>query len=195
MYVLFIFTHQNQNYLNRCPPNPKSLDKLSTIKLDQALAWAGDVGRYYMGRTDINPQICENLVFVSHSTSGLPAENDGNCTQRVKSAPCTSHGYFRSYVSQFLECSYSSRYVHIDHHMLSYGCFKAINGLVHERYMGKLKRLCQHGDKNKMQTLATQTHLFETANNWLLNKQYNSAYVVEMFIIYIHLYKFILFIH
>ena len=75
--------------------------------------------------------------------------------------------------------------LHIDHHMQAYGCFKAINGLVHERYMGKLKRLCQHGDKNKMQTLATQINLFEIANDWLLGNQYNSAYVVVMCLLYI----------
>ena len=171
------------------------MDKLSTIKLDQALAWAGDVGRYYMGRTDINPQIRENLVLFLTVLQDYQQKTMVIALKELKERLVQVMATLEVMCPSFWNAPTAHGMLHIDHHMLSYGCFKAINGLVHERYMGKLKRLCQHGDKNKMQTLATQTHLFETANNWLLNKQYNSAYVVEMFIIYIHLYKFILFIH
>ena len=48
--------------------------------------------------------------------------------------------------------------------------------------MGKLKRLSKHGNRNRMATLAINVDIFQTAQDWLLDKDLELHYKVGIFL-------------
>ena len=75
----------------------------------------------------------------------------------------------------------------LDRFQYYWGCFWAANELIHERIMAKLKRLAKHGSKNRMATLANNFDIFQTAEDWLLDKDlqlhYKASYIDYLVII------------
>ena len=65
------------------PPLPPSLEALSTMKLEQALAFAGDVGRYMMELLDIDSVVHKHIQDYLHVLS--------DCQQKKTDYPTKGH--------------------------------------------------------------------------------------------------------
>ena len=161
------------------PPIPVSLESLSTMKLEQALAFAGDMGRYLMGLLDIDPLIHTHMQAYlrvlgdcQQKTPIIPLEDIRN---RLHEAAAALEALLPAYWSSITK----HHATHLDLFQKFWGCFWAANELIHERIMAKLKRLANHGNRNRMATLANNWDIFQTANWWLLEQDLNLRYKVH----------------
>ena len=153
------------------PPLPPSLEVLNTMKLEQALAFAGDVGRYMMELLDIDSVVHKHIQDYLHVLSIIPLKD---IRDRLREAIAALEAILPAYVNSFTKHNAT----HLDLFKQFWGCFWAANELIHERIMAKLKRLAKHGNKNRMATLANNWDIFQTANWWLLEKDMNLNYKV-----------------
>ena len=162
------------------PPVPPSLEALSTMKLEQALAFAGDLGRYLLELLDIDPLIHTHLQAYllvlrdcQQKTPDIPLEN---IRTRLHEAAAALEALLPAFWSTITKHFAS----HLDLFQEFWGCFWAANELIHERLMAKLKRLAKHGNRNRMATLANNWDIFQTANWWLLDQDLNLRYQVRI---------------
>jgi hypothetical protein len=173
------------------PPVPISVSAMSTMKLEQALAFAGDLGQYVVGLLDIDD------VLRTHFLAYLRVLKD--CMQKTPVIPVADIKARLDQAAASLEAILPHYWTHVTKHsavhldlfLINWGCFWAANELVHERIMAKLKRLAKHGNKNRMATLAKNWDTFQTANDWLLDSDLDLKYEVinytEHAIIHCHL--------
>ena len=159
---------------------PPSLEALSTMKLEQALAFAGDLGRYLLELLDIDPLIHTHLQAYllvlrdcQQKTPDIPLEN---IRTRLHEAAAALEALLPAFWSTITKHFAS----HLDLFQEFWGCFWAANELIHERLMAKLKRLAKHGNRNRMATLANNWDIFQTANWWLLDQDLNLRYQVRI---------------
>ena len=162
------------------PPLPPSLEALSTIKLEQALAFAGDVGRYMMELLDIDSVVHKHIQDYLSVLSDCQQKKTiiplKDIRDRLREAAAALEAILPAYVNSFTKHNAT----HLDLFQQFWGCFWAANELIHERIMAKLKRLAKHGNKNRMATLANNWDIFQTANWWLLEKDMNLNYKVTV---------------
>ena len=169
------------------PPIASSLAAMSTMKLEQSLAFAGDSGRYIIELLDIDPEIhC-------HMQAYLRVLRD--CQQKrpiiplldIKSRLHESAASLEAVLPAYWNTITKHFATHLDRFQYNWGCFWAANELIHERIMAKLKRLAKHGSKNRMATLANNFDIFQTAEDWLLDKDlllhYKASYIAYLGII------------
>ena len=162
------------------PPVPSCLNGMTTMKLEQCLAFAGDSGRYLLELLDIDP------VIQSHMQAYLCVLRD--CQQKTPVIPLKEIKARLNEAAAALEAllpafwnSITKHFaVHLDLFQDLWGCFWAANGLIHERIMAKLKRLAKHGNRNRMATLANNWDIFQTANDWLLEQDLKLHYKVPL---------------
>jgi hypothetical protein len=162
------------------PPVPPNLGAMSTMKLDQALTFAGDVGRYLLELLDLHPLIqaplqaylrvlqdCQQKKFI------IPAET---IKLRLFESAAALEVELPAYWNQITK----HLATHLHEPMSAWGLFWATNGLLHERLMGKLKRLSRHGNRNRMATLVNNFLLYQKSQDWLLQKELELHYSVRM---------------
>lgn len=166
------------------PSLPESLDSITTLKLDQTLAFAGHVGRYLLETLDISPD------FQTHMQAYLRALQD--CQQkrpvipihdimgRLQEAGAALESALPAYWNTITK-HYGA--AHLDRFQILWGCFQYTSELVHERMMCKMKRLCHNGKRDRMITFMKNWDTFQTANGWLLEKHLALTYQA----IHIHL--------
>lgn len=160
------------------PPVPLSLESMSTMKLEQALAFAGDTGRYLLDLLDIDP------VMQTHMQAYLLVLRD--CQQKTPIIPLPdikrrlheAAAALEALLPAFWNSITKHFATHLDLFQVNWGCFWAANELIHERIMAKLKRLSKHGNRNRMATLANNFDIFQTANWWLLQRDMKLHYKV-----------------
>jgi hypothetical protein len=165
------------------PPVPVSLEAMSTMKLEQALAFAGDTGRYLLELLDIDE------VVQRHLQAYLLVLRD--CQQKTPVIPVKDIKVRLNETAAALEAimpaywnTITKHYaLHLDIFQNKWGCFWAANELIHERIMAKLKRLSKHGNRNRMATLAKNWDIFQTANFWLLQRDIQIQYQVTDLVI------------
>lgn len=161
------------------PPLPASMDAMSTMKLEQALAFAGDIGRYLLGLLDIDPLIHkylqDYLVVLrdcQQKTPKIPLKDiKARLRETCAALEAILPAFWNSITKHFAG--------HLDMFQKLWGCFWAANELIHERVMAKLKRLAKHGNRNRMATLAKNWDIFQTANFWLLKRELALQYKVQ----------------
>ena len=160
------------------PPLPASMEAMSTMKLEQALAFAGDVGRYLLGLLDIDPLIHKHLqdylVVLRDCQQKTPLIPLKDIKRRLNETAAALEAILPAFWSTITKHFAT----HLDMFQDMWGCFWAANELIHERIMAKLKRLSKHGNKNRMATLAKNWDIFQTANFWLLKRDLNLVYKV-----------------
>jgi hypothetical protein len=155
---------------------------MSTMKLDQSLAFAGDMGRYIMELLDIDP------LIHTHMQAYLGALQD--CQQKRPIIPVAhiherlleSAAALEALLPGFWSSITKHFATHLDRFQRLWGCFWAVNELVHERMIGKLKRLSKHGNRNRMATLARNVDMFQSGQEWLLDKDLRLHYQVGIFL-------------
>lgn len=174
------------------PPVPISVSAMSTMKLEQALAFAGDLGQYVVGLLDIDD------VLRTHFLAYLRVLKD--CMQKTPVIPVADIKARLDQAAASLEAILPHYWTHVTKHsavhldlfLINWGCFWAANELVHERIMAKLKRLAKHGNKNRMATLAKNWDTFQTANDWLLDSDLDLKYeVILNMLSYIAIYAIV----
>ena len=162
------------------PPVPLSLDALSTMKLEQALAFAGDSGRYLLELLDIAP------IIQAHMQAYLLVLRD--CQQKtpiipvkdIKARLLEAAAALEALLPAFWSSITKHFATHLDLFQDAWGCFWAANELIHERIMAKMKRLSKHGNRNRMATLSNNWDVFQTANWWLLQRDLDLHYKVRI---------------
>ena len=160
------------------PPIPPSLSDLSTMKLEQALAFAGHLGCYILELLDIDH------VIHSHFQAYLRVLRD--CQQKTPTIPLEdikkrldeTAAALEVVLPAFWTSSTKHNAIHLDLFQEYWGCFWASNELIHERIMAKLKLLSKYGNRDRMFTLASNWDIFQTANDWLLNAELKLHYKV-----------------
>ena len=160
------------------PPVPISLGEMSTMKLEQALAFAGDLGQYILGLLDIDAiirtQFLAYLRVLKDCMQKTPVIPLADIKARLEQTTAALEAILPHFWTHITKHSA----VHLDLFQKFWGCFWAANELVHERIMAKLKRLAKHGNKNRMATLAKNWDTFQTANDWLLDRDSDLRYEV-----------------
>jgi hypothetical protein len=164
------------------PPVPASMEAMSTMKLEQALAFAGDIGRYLLSLLDIDPVIHkhlqEYLVVLRDCQQKTPLIPVKDIKRRLDEVLASLEAILPAFWSKIT----THFATHLDMFQYMWGCFWAANELIHERIMAKLKRLSKHGNRNRMATLAKNWDIFQTANFWLLNRDPNLVYQVQYYL-------------
>jgi hypothetical protein len=161
------------------PSLPDSLESITTLKLEQTLALAGHMGQYLLELLNVD------TVYHTHMQAYLKALQD--CQQKTPVKPVTEiMDRFReaaAALEALLPALWSSATKHYGQHLdlfqIDWGCFWSTNELYHERMNGKMKRLSQHGCRNRMVTLANNWDAFQAANNWLLDPEVTTTYEAQ----------------
>lgn len=160
------------------PPVPTSMSSMTTIKLEQALAFAGDMGRYILQLLDIDSEIHSHMQAYlqilrecQQKTPLIPVED-------IKKRLDETTAALEALLPAFWNKITTHYATHLDLFQTRWGCFWAANEFIHERIMAKLKRLSKHGNKNRMATLAKNWETFQTSHDWLLDKEVQLHYEV-----------------
>ena len=164
------------------PPVPPTLNAMSTMKLDQALAFAGDMGRYIMELMDIDPLIQTSIQAYMRALQDCQQKTPDIPVEDIKARLLESAASLEALLPAFWSSITKHFATHLDRFQIHWGCFWAANELLHERMMGKLKRLSKHGNRNRMATLAINVDIFQTAQDWLLDKDLELHYKVGIFL-------------
>lgn len=160
------------------PPLPASLDALSTMKLEQALAFAGDMGKYLLSLLDIDTLIHKHLQDYLSVLKDCQQKTPIIPLKDIKKRLHETAACVEAILPAFWNTSTKHFATHLDMFQDLWGCFWAANELIHERIMARLKRLSKHGNKNRMATLAKNWDIFQTANFWLLKRELALQYKV-----------------
>jgi hypothetical protein len=174
------------------PPLFDSIESITTLKLEQTLSLAGDVGRYLLDALGINSVIAvpmqAYLRALQDCQQKTPVIPIADIMSRFRESAAALEALLPAYWS-----SITKHYgTHLDRFQELWGCFWSCNELIHERILGKMKRLSRHGSKNRIKTLAKNWDVFQAANNWLLDDQLvisyrvNSHLVCYTFLPYLH---------
>jgi hypothetical protein len=155
---------------------------MSTMKLDQALAFAGDMGRYIMELMDIDPLIQTSIQAYMRALQDCQQKTPDIPVEDIKARLLESAASLEALLPAFWSSITKHFATHLDRFQIHWGCFWAANELLHERMMGKLKRLSKHGNRNRMATLAINVDIFQTAQDWLLDKDLELHYKVGIFL-------------
>ena len=162
------------------PPLPPSLEALSTMKLEQALAFAGDLGRYMLELLDIDPLIQKHMQDYLRVLSDCQQKKPLIPLEDIRSRLHEAAAALDALLPAFFNSFTKHNATHLDLFQEFWGCFWAANELIHERIMAKLKRLSKHGNRNRMATLKNNWDVFQTANRWLLERDLKLRYKVTI---------------
>jgi hypothetical protein len=153
------------------------------MKLEQALAFAGDTGRYLLELLDIDEVVQRHLqaylVVLRDCQQKTPVIPVKDIKARLNETAAALEAIMPAYWNTITK-HYA---LHLDIFQNKWGCFWAANELIHERIMAKLKRLSKHGNRNRMATLAKNWDIFQTANFWLLQRDIQIQYQVTDLVI------------
>ena len=162
------------------PPVPPSLEAMSTMKLEQALSFAGDTGRYIIELLDIDPTIHEHMQAYLRVLRDCQQKTPLIPVHDIKARLDSTAAALEALLPAFW-CTITKHFaIHLDLFQEAWGCFWAANELIHERVMAKLKRLAKHGNRNRMATLRNNWDIFQTANDWLLDEELKLHYKAHL---------------
>lgn len=158
------------------PPLFESLDAISTLKLDQTLALAGDMGRYLLEALNIHPVIGAHMQAYLRALQDCQQKTPVKQVDEVMSRFREAAAALEALLPAFWNSITKHYATHLDRFQRLWGCFWACNELIHERINGKMKRLAKHGVRDRMSTLANNWDIFQEANNWLLEDDQALSY-------------------
>ena len=103
------------------------------MKLEQALAFAGDVGRYMMELLEIDSVVHKHLQDYLHVLSDCQQKKPiiplKDIRDRLREAAAALEAILPAYVNSFTKHNAT----HLDLFQQFWGCFWAANELIHER--------------------------------------------------------------
>lgn len=166
------------------PPLPDGFEAVTTLKLEQTLALAGDVGKYLLEALNIQE------LYHTHMQAYLGALQD--CQQKTPVKAVSDIMWRFTEAAAALEALLPAYWnsatkhngLHLDRFQRDWSCFWATNELYHERLNGKMKRLSKHGVRNRMATLSQNWDIFQAANDWLLEDDVTTTYEVRPILCY-----------
>ncbi len=149
------------------------------MKLEQSLAFAGDIGRYLIELLDIDADIHGHMQAYLRVLRDCQQKRPVIPLDDIKHRLMETGACLEAVLPAFWNTITKHFAMHLDMFQENWGCFWAANELIHERIMAKLKRLAKHGSKNRMATLANNFDIFQTAQDWLLDKDLHLHYQVR----------------
>lgn len=160
------------------PTPPDSFESITTLKLEQTLALAGDMGKYFLEAMNIDDLVHLHmqayLGALQDCQQKKPVKSVGEIMGRFREAAAALEVLLPAYWNSITKHNGT----HLDLFQVDWNCFWATNELYHERLMGKMKRLSRHGSRDRMATLANNWDAFQTANKWLLDEHLATTYQV-----------------
>lgn len=164
------------------PSPPNSFDSITTLKLEQTLGLAGDMGKYFLEMLNIDQVVHlpmqAYLGALQDCQQKTPVKSVEDIMGRFMEAAAMLEVLLPAYWN-----SPTKHYgTHLDLFQVDWKCFWASNELYHERLMGKMKRLAKHGSRDRMATLAQNWDAFQAANRWLLDEHLATTYQVLCYV-------------
>jgi hypothetical protein len=134
------------------PRLPTELGELSSLKIEQGLAWAGDVGQYFFGLVDVSEAVRSSIVNVLHCLSRCQQKLPQHNLQEVQSELANALATLEIHCPSHWATITKHLLLHIPGLLDQWASFWALNELTFERYGGLLKKLAT-GNKRRMYTL------------------------------------------